>query len=112
MASITIEVLTAPETALVLRQLLGPFCAWDDWLSDRRRGKAAPLADFDLQPCTRIRDRCPRPVYAVKDIKAFVQSFREHHSESAAKTKPKSHRVQIDTEDVRSWKARISELIP
>lgn len=109
MALIKMSVLTAPETASVLRQLLGPFVAWDDWLSDRRRGRADPLADFDLQPCTRIRDRCPRPVYAVKDIQAFVWSFRSRHPDSTSGARPKGLVIQFDTEDLRSWKAKFSE---
>ena len=112
MALITIEVLTAPETASLLRQLLGPYVAWDAWLADRRRGKTAPLADFDLQPCTRIRDRCARPVYAVRDISDFVLSFRQRHPESTSGARPKGLVVQFDPKDLRSWKVKISEPLP
>jgi hypothetical protein len=106
MSRVQVSVLSAPETAALLRQALGPAVAWDDWLSDRRRDRGDPLADFLLLPCAYIQERCRRPVYAVKDIIAFIESFRERHTYSLPKTKPKVRVIELDTEDHRSWKMK------
>jgi hypothetical protein len=106
MRAIKVKVMTAPETAALLRQQLGPIVAWDDWLSDRRRGRGDQLADFDLQPCASLKDRCRRPVYAIEDIVEFIKSVRRRHSTAKPGIKPDVMVIQLDGDDCRSWKMR------
>ncbi|TFW28659.1 hypothetical protein [Massilia horti] len=106
MSMIEVKAMTAPETAAFLRQQLGPIVAWDDWLSDRRRGRGDPLADFDLQPCASLKSRCRRPVYAIKDIVEFIRSVRRRHPTAQPGIKPSVLTIKLDSEDCRSWRMR------
>lgn len=106
MSIIKVKVLSSPETAAFLRQALGPIVGWDDWLSDRRRGRGDQLADFDLQPCAALQDRCKRPVYAVADVGTFVRSVRLRHPGAGPGIRPNVRVIELDTEDHRSWKMK------
>lgn len=106
MSTIELKVMTAPETAALLRQQLGPIVAWDDWLSDRRRGRGDQLADFDLQPCAAIRGLCRRPLYAIQDIAAFIGGVRRRFPSAKPGIKPTVLTIQLDSEDCRSWRMK------
>jgi hypothetical protein len=106
MSTIEVKALAAPETAALLRQQLGPLVAWDDWLSDRRRGRGDPLGDFELQPCAFLQDRCRRPVYALLDIVEFIRSVRRRHPSAKPGIKPNVLTIKLDSEDHRSWRMR------
>ena len=106
MSVILVKVLSAPETAAFLRQALGPIVAWDDWLSDRRRGKGDPLADFELQPCAVLQGRCRRPVYAVDDVIRFILSARLRRPDAGPGAKPDVLVVELDSADHRTWKMK------
>lgn len=106
MSAIEVRVMTTPETGAYLRQQLGPLVAWEDWLRDRRRGKGHPLADINLQPCTSMRGRCRRPLYAVTDIARFVLAVRRRRPEATPGIKPEVMVVQLDTDDHRSWRMK------
>lgn len=101
-----LEVLSAPETAALLHKRLGPVCAWDDWLSDRRRDRGNQLADFDLQPCAYIQERCKRPLYALADVVKFILSYLRRHPDTRPRPKPRIRLIEFDTADRRSWKMR------
>ena len=101
-----IKVMTAPEAAVYLRQQLGPLVSWETYLTDLRRGRAQPLADFDLQPCGTVRDRCRGPVYAIRDLAEFVVSVRRRNPAARAGIKPQVCTIDIDPDDPRGWKMR------
>lgn len=103
-----IRAMAAPEAAAYLRQQLGPLVAWDTHLADLRRGRAEPLADFDLQPCGTVKDRCRRPVYDIYDLARYVLAVRRSHPEAGPGIKPQVCTIDIDLEDPRSWKMRPS----
>ena len=106
MPMIEVRVMTAPEAAAYLRQQLGPLVAWDDWLSDRRRGRGEPLSAFDLQPCASLKERCRRPMYAVHDLAVFVVAVRRCHPKARPGIRPQIRTIEIDTDDHRGWKMR------
>lgn len=104
--SVNLEVLSAPETAALLHKRFGPVCAWDDWLSDRRRGRGKQFADFDLQPCAHIQERCKRPLYALADVVKFILAFLRRHPDSKPRPKVGIRVIEFDTADHRNWKMR------
>lgn len=104
-----VRLISAPETAFILRQALGPFKAWEDWLSDVRRGKAGACSGPILEPYCKLKDPefgCFRPMYAVQDIKAFILQFRSANPASCVGIKPTVYIAEIDAGDMRHWKAR------
>ena len=111
MSIVEVKALSAPETAAFLRQALGPIVAWDDWLSDRRRDRGDPLANFDFQPCAALRSLCKRPLYAVTDVILFVQSVRRLRPNAGPGIRSQVHIIKLDTEDHRSWKMRPPALL-
>jgi hypothetical protein len=106
MSIIEVKVMPAPEAAAYLRSQLGPIVAWDAHLADLRRGKALPLADFDLQPCAHVKARCRRPMYAIHDLAVFVLSVRRRYPEAGPGIKPQVCTIEIDTDDPRDWKMK------
>lgn len=70
----TIEtpVLTAADTAVVLRAKLGSLRSWPDFLSDNIRGKQC-VHGYTLSPCGRKKFKGRyRPMYALSEINAFI----------------------------------------
>jgi hypothetical protein len=106
MTIVSVKAMSAPEAAVYLRQQLGPLVSWETYLADLRRGRAHRLADFDLQPCGTLRDRCRRPLYAIRDLAEFVLSVRRRNPAAKAGIKPQICAVDIDLDDPRSWKMR------
>lgn len=106
MSIVKVKVLSAPEAAAYLRNQLGPLVAWDAYLADLRRGRAQPLAEFDLQPCGRLKDRCCRPVYAAHDLALYVLSVRRRFPDARPGIKPQVSTIEINTDDPRHWKMR------
>lgn len=106
MMIISVKAMTAPEAAIYLRQQLGPLVSWETYLTDLRRGRAQPMCDFDLQPCVTVRDRCRRPLYAIRDLAEFVLSVRRRNPLAKAGIRPQICTVDIDLDDPRSWKMR------
>lgn len=104
-----VRLLSAPETAHLLRQALGPFKAWEDWLSDVRRGRAGACSGPILEPYCKLKDPefgCFRPMYAAGAIKAFIHEFRSKNPASCAGIKATVYIAEIDAGDMRHWKVR------
>src|SRR5437899_1543204 len=68
-----VPVLTAADTAVLLRARLGPLRSWPDFLSDNIRGKQ-DIEGHQLLPACRCKGRRGlQPHYAVTDIEEFVR---------------------------------------
>lgn len=101
-----VKVLSAPETAFVLRRALGALRAWDDALADMRRGRA-DCYGYVLKPLGRSHDgRCRRPIYALQAIKEFIVAVRAAEPISEEAIKIQVQEVEIDPDDCRSWLVR------
>lgn len=111
MMIIQVKAMTAPEAAIYLRQQLGPLVSWETYLADLRRGRAQPMCDFDLQPCVAVRDRCRRPLYAIRDLAEFVLSVRRRNPAARAGIRPQICTVDIDIDDPRHWTMRPPALL-
>ena len=69
-----IATVSLADAAFILRAKLGPLRAWADFLVDNIRGRQ-DLRGLTLMPVARKKDgRAMRPVYALKDIRAFIAS--------------------------------------
>ncbi len=67
-------VISASETAFLLRVKLGPIRAWGDFLADNIRGKQS-INGLTLEPCSRKKTgKGFRPMYALEDVEAFIES--------------------------------------
>lgn len=89
MSSSATRVMTAPEAATYLRIELGPMKAWADFLADNIRDKQNAGGETVL-PCARIRiGRCRRPVYALDDLRKFVDAVRA--------VEPKARKAPLQT---------------
>jgi hypothetical protein len=71
-----IEMISASETQFALRCALGPLRAWGDFLADlaRETPKGVHVCGFTLLPAGIRRDRCGRPLYAPRDVAAFIRN--------------------------------------
>lgn len=65
-------VISASETAFLLRARLGPIRAWGDFLSDNIRGRQT-IHGLTLAPCCRKKiGKGWRPMYAVNAVEQFI----------------------------------------
>jgi hypothetical protein len=95
-------VLTAADTAFVLRAKLGPLRSWPTFLSDGIRGRQ-DIAGHRLLPCCRRRERrAYRPAYALTDIEEFVRNVLAEEP-AAGKIPITAAPVVIDTS--LGWRA-------
>ena len=70
-----VKVMTAPETAYLLRRELGPLRNWDDTLSDMRRGRVESVHGATLLPiCQGKYQGAWRPMYATADVLVFIKA--------------------------------------
>lgn len=89
-------VLSAPETAFLLRLKLGPIRAWTDTLHDMRRGRAS-VCGFVLKPVVRVHDGISwRPEYAVEDIHKFIENVTATHPDAKSGVPPRVMEVELD----------------
>ncbi len=95
------SVISASETAFLLRAKLGPIRAWGDFLADNIRGKQN-IHGLTLKPCCRKKiGGCYRPMYAVIDIETFIANV--------LKLEPKAGKapitpVLLELERKKSWR--------
>lgn len=100
------KVLSAPETANVLRRALGGVRAWDDTLSDMRIGKQN-YHGLILLPHGKFDDgRGLRPHYLLSDINNFINDALLANPDSIKLRPFQFHEVEIDLKDTRSWRLR------
>lgn len=64
---------TPTEAAYLLRNELGPVCAFDDMLADLRRGRYDNRHGLTLYPARRVRNR---PLYRLVDVENFVSEAK------------------------------------
>lgn len=89
------------EAAFMLRVFLGTQRSWTTFLTDNIRGKQ-DVAGYRLLPCAQQHDgKSYRPVYAVLDVKAFIEDVRKTIP-SAGKTPIKTTALAIDFS--RHWR--------
>jgi hypothetical protein len=105
MALTHIRAAIASETSFILRHELGPIYNWEDRLADMRRGKvvSGPI----LLPCNLSkRARMWRPMYALKDIEAFLIAYRAYDRRAQSGVKALIHILETDEADHRHWSVR------
>lgn len=101
MALITIEVLTAPEAAVILRAALGSIRSWGAFLADNIRGKQH-IHELTLMPVGKKKiGRSWRPLYAREEIMRFVADVLAVEP-TAGKARIAVFRVTIDTS--KGWR--------
>lgn len=77
MTTTSIQTISLPEAAYLLRDQLGPLRNWSDFLTDNIRGRQS-LAGLQLLPIAKRRDRSSyRPVYDVAEVLAFIENVRK-----------------------------------
>jgi len=92
----------ASETALILRELIGPMRSWDDALADMRSGKTDVFGHV-LTPATQAHDgRAWRPMYALSAIKAFIRDVHASTTLAVVKQKPQGFVMEFD--DAVGWR--------
>ncbi len=95
---------SAAETALILRQALGPIRAWDDCLADMRAGKTS-VCDLVLMPAIqRLDSRAWRPSYAVSAIREFIVEVAKVMPDLKVKLPPQGQVIEYD--DNISWRVQ------
>lgn len=99
--------LSAAETAHVLRTKLGPLRAWSDFLTDCIRHKTN-LHGLTLMPAAVMKiGRSKRPVYALADIAGFVREVWDVLPESRTPRPLAPIYVEVDPKDCRSWRLKV-----
>ncbi|SAK48289.1 hypothetical protein AWB78_00866 [Caballeronia calidae] len=102
MTSTTVDTISAADAAFMLRAYLGTLRSWADFLSDCIRSKQ-DIAGHTLMPCAeRYYRGLYRPVYAVSDVKAFIEKV-QIAIPSAGKTPIKTTALAIDP--TKRWDA-------
>lgn len=102
-----VKTLTASETAYILRRKLGAVRAWDDMLSDMRRGKNAYFGLL-LTPYLSSHDgKGLRPYYRLQDIAEFIRAALDISPSSAAMIPVQMHEFEVTPLDKRLWKGRV-----
>jgi hypothetical protein len=77
MTTTSVQTISLPEAAFMLRIQLGPLRNWRDFLTDNIRGQQ-DIAGCKLMPCARRHDgRSYRPIYAVSDVKNFIANVQK-----------------------------------
>lgn len=100
------KIYPASEVAFTLRLALGPLRAWDDCLTDMRRG-ATRVDGHVLLPVGRIHDgRAWRPGYSADDIAKFITAVQATSSEACRRAPLKFKIMDINPKDARHWRAR------
>lgn len=95
MAAIPTKILSAAETAAMLRVRLGALRAWRDFLSDCIRDRQG-IHGLRLMPCARMHVRGSfRPVYALDDISEFIEAVMRVEP-TAGKCPIKAQELMID----------------
>ena len=103
----TCPLLPAFETAVILRQRLGPVRAWTDFLSDCIRGRTN-LVGHTLMPYAVNKDVCGRPLYHPGQFGAFIDAALASDA-SLGKEAPRVLRVEVDTDPRIHWSRRVAK---
>lgn len=86
----------AQEVAYLLRHCLGPIRCWSDFLADCLRDRTS-IKGLTLKPCAKRHDgRVYRPVYAVDDVRVFIDQVRKTVPEASASARIKQIILTID----------------
>lgn len=99
-----ISLLSASETAYVLRRCLGPHRAWSSFLADCLRYEQ-DLHGYRLLPHSRYKGRAPRPLYLVADIGEFIKSVKTANP-SLGPTEPQTIPYLVSGPSGSDWRLR------
>ena len=98
---------TIPRSELVFmaRSELGHIREWNSFFGDNARDQQ-DVAGYYLKPVARMADLhgCKRPMYALKDVRAFLDGVRA--AVSAAKPMP-IQTARLDVDPSTSWKENL-----
>lgn len=111
MTAEVVQLLTAAETAAILRKLLGPARQWRDFLADAIRGRSNLHGQVLLPFAARAggMNLVPRQLYRGKDVANFVQAVRL--ADPTLGPKPFSAtKFKVDTTPGLVWHTRIAKL--
>lgn len=101
---VTDKIYPAGETALILRNALGPIRSWNDCLTDMRLGKT-DVCGFILRPVGKRHDgRSSRPVYALTAIKEFI--CKVWTAEPEARVNLPAQGVYVEFDPDMDWHAQ------
>ncbi|MFD1555404.1 hypothetical protein ACFSHT_07130 [Paraburkholderia silviterrae] len=96
MTTTIVQTISVADAAFMLHVYLGPIRSWTDFLTDNIRGRQS-VAGHMLLPCARRHDgKSYRPVYAISDVRAFIEKVRKAIP-SAGKTPIKTTALAIDS---------------
>ncbi|MFC5549519.1 hypothetical protein [Massilia aerilata] len=102
-----LKVMTAPETAYLLRRELGPLRNWDDTLSDMRRGRVESVHGATLLPiCKGKYQGAWRPMYAAADVLAFIKAVLAADPGAVRHAPYQVKTALTDPTDTRPWYTR------
>jgi hypothetical protein len=99
-------VMTAPETAYLLRRELGPLRNWDDTLADMRRGRVEVHGATLLPTCKGKHAGAWRPMYAIPDVLSFIKAVSAAAPGAARHAPYQVKTALLDPADHRHWKVR------
>jgi len=103
-----VKTVTASEAAYILRRKLGAVRAWDDMLSDMRRGKNSYFGLF-LTPYLSSHDgKGLRPYYRLQDIAEFIRAALDISPSSTAMIPVQTYEFEVAPADKRLWKGRLA----
>lgn len=107
MTRTTSNLLSASETAHVLRQALWPR-QWRDFLADCVRNRAGLHGHLQLMPYA--RDKSRHPLYRPIDIRIFIAEARRLDPTLVSKAKVVAHRYAHDDTIGLPWTHRVATL--
>lgn len=91
------KIISASETAYILRKHLGPIRAWRDFLTDNIRERQ-DVGGLKLTPCGKMKGRCKRPLYDIRDVAKFVAEVKAAGLAAVEPEKIKALDVELDVE--------------
>jgi len=98
--------ISATETATILRRKLGAVRAWEDALADMRRGRTSYLG-LKLLPYGRLHDgTCHRPYYMLTDIRQFIANALALSTPKFEELRIQRIERDIDPLDASHWTVR------
>lgn len=100
------KVYPASEVAFALRMALGPIRAWDDCLSDMRRGSTNVDGHVLLPTCRMHDGRAWRPGYDANSVVVFINAVRATNPNCQNRAPLAFKLMDIDPRDTRNWRQR------